>query len=245
MRFDSRNAPTHTEIETIDGRRVAVKLVVNRRARRVSLRIDPVRREAIATAPSQRALKHAAQFAAERASWIARELARLPQGVSLTPGALMPLRGIAHELAFEHGRAFPRIEAGEPPRLIAPAPDPALFEPRLLRFLKEQARADLSERVAAHAATLGVAPRRLQVKELRSRWGSCNMEGVLSFAWRIVLAPPFALDYLAAHEVAHLKEMNHSRRFWAHVRRCIPDYEQGRAWLQQHGCSLHAVGMAR
>lgn len=245
MRFDSRIAATQTEIETIDGRRLAVKLVVNRRARRVSVRIDPVRREAIATAPSQRALKHAVQFAADRATWIAGELARLPQGVFLAPGAMAPLRGVPHMLVSEHGRAPPRIEPGDPPRLVTPAPDPALFESRLLRFFKEQARHDLAERVAFHAATLGVTPRRLQVKELRSRWGSCNVDGVLSFAWRIVLAPPFALDYLAAHEVAHLKEMNHSRLFWAHVRRCVPDYERGRVWLQEHGCGLHAVGMAR
>ncbi|MBY0564643.1 MAG: M48 family metallopeptidase [Hyphomonadaceae bacterium] len=245
MRIDSRDAPTHTEVETIDGRRVAVKLVVNRRARRVSVRIDPVRREAVATAPSRRALRQAVQFAAERAGWIASELARLPQGVLLAPGAVVPLRGVPHLLMYEHGRGAPRIEADDVPRLVAPAPDPALFESRLLRFFKDQARQDLAVRVAVHAATLGVTPRRLQVKELRSRWGSCNVEGVLSFAWRIVLAPPFALDYLAAHEVAHLKEMNHSRRFWGHVRCCVRDYERGRVWLQEHGCGLHAVGLAR
>ena len=100
-------------------------------------------------------------------------------------------------------------------------------------------------RVAHHAGTLGVRPVRVQVKELRSRWGSCSVDGVLSFSWRVVLAPPYVLDYLAAHEVAHLREMNHSRRFWAHVGRCMPDYERGRAWLHAHGCALHAVGMAR
>jgi predicted metal-dependent hydrolase len=247
MRFDSRARaePTQTEIETIDGRRVAVKLVINPRARHVSVRIDPTRREAIATAPSRRDLKHAAQFVAERAGWIARELARLPQGILLAPGAVAPLRGAMHELVYEHGRNAPRVEAGEPPRLIAPAPDPALFEARLVRFFKEQARIDLQACVARHAATLGVTPARIQVKELRSRWGSCSVDGVLAFSWRVVLAPPFVLDYLAAHEAAHLKEMNHSRRFWAQVRRCLPDYERGRAWLHQHGCALHAVGLAR
>jgi predicted metal-dependent hydrolase len=247
MRFDSRGkpAPTQTEIETNDGRRVAVKLVVNPRARRVSVRIDPTRREAIATAPSKSQLKRAERFAAERASWIAHELARLPQGVLLQPGARVPLRGVLHELRCEHGRSGPRIESGTPPRLIAPAPDPALFESRFLRFLKDQARADLSQRVAAHAQTLGVKPLRIQVKELRSRWGSCSVDGVLSFSWRIVLAPPHVLDYLAAHEVAHLKEMNHSRRFWAQVRRCQPEFESSRAWLHRHGCGLHAVGMVR
>lgn len=247
MRFDSlsRKDSLQTEIETIDGSRVAVKLVVNPRARRVSVRIDPTRRQAIATAPSKRHLKHAAQFAAERAGWIAHELARLPQGVLLAPGALAPLRGVAHKLVYEHGRASPRVQAGDPPLLIAPAPDAALFEPRLLRFFKDQARNDLIERVAVHAHTLGVRPTRLQVKELRSRWGSCSVDGVMSFSWRLILAPPFVLDYLAAHETAHLKEMNHSRRFWALVRRCTPSFESGRAWLHEHGCALHAVGMAR
>ncbi len=247
MRFDSRAkvAPTQTEIETNDGRRVPVKLVVNPRARHVSVRIDPTRRQAIATAPTQRHLKHAAQFAAERANWIASELARLPRGVVLAPGAHAPLRGVLHELVFEHGRAGARTEPGDPPKLIAPAPDHALFEGRLLRFLKDEARRDLAVCVQRHAETLGVRPARLQVKELRSRWGSCSIDGVLAFSWRLILAPPHVLDYLAAHEVSHLKEMNHSRRFWGHVRRCLPDFERGRAWLHEHGCALHAVGMAR
>ncbi len=247
MRFDSRQKveSTQTEIETIDGRRVPVRLVVNSRARHVSVRIDPTRREAIATAPTKRHLKHAAQFAAERAGWIAQELSRLPKGVSLTPGSFVPLRGVEHELVYKHGRTPPRIEEDLLPRLIVPASDAALFESRVLRYLKDQARTDLIDRVATHAVTLGVKPERIQVKELRSRWGSCSIDGVLSFSWRVVLAPPFVLDYLAAHEVAHLKEMNHSRRFWAQVRRCIPDYERGRDWLHEHGCKLHAVGMAR
>lgn len=247
MRFDSRPKaePTETEIETIDGRRVPVKLVVNPRARRVSVRIDPTRREAIATAPTKRHLKHAAQFAAERAGWIAHELSRLPQGVSLAPGSIIPFRGEDHVLVYEHGRGAPRVEPGLPPRLVAPAPDVALFESRLLRFLKDQARQDLIDRVATHAVALGVKPVKLQVKELRSRWGSCSSDGVLSFSWRLILAPAYVLDYLAAHEVAHLREMNHSRRFWAHVRRCLPDYDRGREWLHEHGCALHAIGMAR
>lgn len=244
MRFDSRAkiAPTQTEVETIDGRRVAVKLVVNPRARRVSVRIDPTRREAVATAPSHRHLKHAIAFASERAGWIAHELARLPHNITLLPGARAPLRGEMVELVYEHGRAGPRLDGD---RLIAPAPDPALFGVRLMRFLKAEAWRDLEARVAVHAATLNVRPSRLQVKELRSRWGSCSADGVLAFSWRVVMAPAYVLDYLAAHEVAHLVEMNHSRRFWAQVAKCIPDFERGRAWLHDHGMALHAVAPAR
>lgn len=247
MRFDSNQKvePGQTEIETIDGRRVPVKLIVNPRARHVSVRIDPTRREAIATAPSKRHLKHAAQFAAERAGWIAQELSRLPRGVSLAPGSFVPLRGVEHELVYKHGRKPAWIEQDLLPRLVVQAPDVALFEGRVLRYLKDQARTDLIDRVATHAVTLGVKPERLQVKELRSRWGSCSVDGVLSFSWRLVLAPPFVLDYLAAHEVAHLREMNHSRRFWALVKKCMPDYEAGRDWLHENGSKLHAVGMVR
>ncbi|HVY86646.1 MAG TPA: SprT family zinc-dependent metalloprotease [Caulobacterales bacterium] len=231
-----------TEVETLDGRRVSVRLIVNPRARRVSVRIDPTRRVAIATAPSNRQLKRAVQFAAERAGWIAHELARLPENIDLVPGRMAPLRGVPHHLVFERGLSLPRIEAGEPPRLVTPAPDLALFESRLMRYYKAEAKSDLVERVAAHCATLDVRPKRIQVKELRSRWGSCSPDGVLSFSWRVILAPPYVLDYLAAHEVAHLREMNHSRRFWTQVKRCMPDFERGRDWLHQHGAALHAVG---
>jgi len=247
MRLDSRPKAetTQTEIETIDGKRVPVKLVVNPRARHVSVRIDPTRREAIATAPTKRHLKHAAQFAAERAGWIHAELARLPKGVTLQPGSFVTFQGVEHELVWERGRKPARIEADLIPRLVVPASDPALFEARLLRFFKDQAREQLIDRVAHHAVTLSVQPEKIQVKELRSRWGSCSVDGVLSFSWRLILAPPFVLDYLAAHETAHLREMNHSRRFWAHVKRCMPDYERGRDWLHEHGYALHAVGLAR
>lgn len=249
MRFDShaQDDLTQTEIETIDGRRVPVKLIVNPRARHVSVRIDPTRRQAIATAPSKRHLKHAAQFAAERAGWIAQELSRLPKGVTLTPGSFVTFRGVEHELVHERGRGRgpARVEHDLIPRLIVPATDPALFEARLLRFFKDQAREDLIDRVATHAVQLGVKPVKIQVKELRSRWGSCSVDGVLSFSWRVILAPSFVLDYLAAHEVAHLREMNHSHRFWAQVKRCMPDYERGRDWLHVHGCELHAVGLSR
>ncbi len=247
MRFDSRAKaePTETEIETIDGRRVAVRLIVNPRARHVSVRIDPTRRQAIATAPSKRHLKHAAQFAAERAGWIVHELARLPKGVTLAPGSFVTFRGVEHELVLERGRGPARVEHDLIPRIVVPTLDAALFESRLLRFLKDQARLDLIDRVATHSVTLGVKPDRIQVKELRSRWGSCSVDGVLSFSWRVILAPPFVLDYLAAHEVAHLREMNHSRRFWAQVQRCMPDFERGREWLHENGCALHAVGLAR
>lgn len=236
------NAALVTEVELIDGRRVPIQLHVNPRARRISVRIDPARGVAIATAPSQRQLKRAAQFAAERAGWIAQELAALPQRATLTPHALVPLRGEMHELIYEQGRGAGRIEEGSPLRAIVPAPDLDLFEARVLRFLKGEALKDLTARVAVHCDTLKARAQRISVKETRSRWGSCSTDGALAFSWRVILAPPFVLDYLAAHEVAHLREMNHGPRFWAHVATCCPEHMKGRAWLRKHGASLHAIG---
>ncbi|MBI1251503.1 MAG: DUF45 domain-containing protein [Alphaproteobacteria bacterium] len=221
------------------GGTVAVRFIVNPRARRVSVRIDAARREAVATAPNARALPKAVKFAAERADWIAAELAKLPHIVPLLPGAQIPLRGQMVELWPEPGRGPARLEAD---RLIAPTPDPDLFSARVKRFLVAEARSDLEAAVARHCASLSVRAARIAVKDVRSRWGSCSADGALAFSWRVVLAPPFVLDYLAAHEVAHLREMNHSRRFWAAVAHALPDFKRGRDWLHAHGAALHAVG---
>ena len=99
-----------------------------------------------------------------------------------------------------------------------------------------------AERVALHAETLNVKPRSISIKDMRSRCGSCSSEGRLNFTWRLVCAPPFARDYVAAHEVAHLKEMNHSNRFWKQVEKCFPDWKEARTWLHERGSALHAIG---
>lgn len=235
MKHETREA----ELKLQDGRRVAVKLAVNPRARRVSVRIDAARGEAIATAPSERQLKRALRFAEERAIWIATELDRLPRRTPFRPGETIPILGKPHLLVRVHGRGAPCIEDG---RLIVPTLDPDLFAARVKRFLIAQAKAELSERVAVHAYTLGARFRRISMKDTKSRWGSCAEDGAMSFSWRIIFAPPYVLDYLAAHETAHLKEMNHSRRFWALVAKCTPHMQRGREWLRIHGLDLHAIG---
>jgi predicted metal-dependent hydrolase len=112
----------------------------------------------------------------------------------------------------------------------------------LLDWLKRQAHLDLKARVAVHAKRLDLEPKRLYVRDQTTRWGSCSTSGALSFSWRLVLAPPLVLDYLAAHEVAHLGQMNHGPRFWALVERSMPRHEEARAWLKKHGASLHRYG---
>jgi predicted metal-dependent hydrolase len=109
-------------------------------------------------------------------------------------------------------------------------------------FLQREARRDLGEAVARHTANLGIPARRITIRDTRTRWGSCSSRGFLNFSWRLVLAPPHVLDYLAAHEVGHLKEMNHSNRFWRIVRDLCPRTDEAEAWLKRHGTELHRYG---
>ncbi|HEV7356617.1 MAG TPA: SprT family zinc-dependent metalloprotease, partial [Steroidobacteraceae bacterium] len=116
--------------------------------------------------------------------------------------------------------------------------------PRQVRdYLKREAKADLEIASKHAAAALGVALKRVSIRDQSSRWGSCSTTGVLSYSWRLILAPPFVLEYLAAHEVAHLLEMNHSRRFWRLVDRICPQMGRAKAWLDAYGPDLHRYGV--
>jgi hypothetical protein len=231
-------------VELLDGRVVPLRVVVNPRAKRIGLRLDTARREAVATAPTQRLAPKAAAFAIDRAGWIAMQLNKLPRTINLAPGVVIPLRGAPHHLVMVKGRVAPHVipaRGEDPARIVAGAPDAETFAARVRRFLVAEARSDLVSRVTAHAATLGVKWTSLSVKDTTSRWGSCTELGALSFSWRVVLAPTHILDYLAAHETAHLRELNHSKRYWAEVRKCFPAYEAAEDWLRKHGAALHAI----
>lgn len=236
------SAPQVSTLLLGDGREARLRVVINPRARQISLRLDPTTREVVAVAPNKRACARAKTFAAERATWIAAVLDRLPKAQAFLHGAEIPVRGRPCLLRHEPGRGASRLEAGPPPALIAGGLDGADFARRVRRFLLAQARADLTARVEAHAAALGARFTRIAIKDTRSRWGSCTRAGALAFSWRVILAPPPVLDYLAAHEVAHLKEMNHGPRFWALVAQLCPAHLEARAWLKRHGPALHAIG---
>lgn len=113
---------------------------------------------------------------------------------------------------------------------------------RLMDWLRNQAKADLTERTQQHAANLGCRAKRIAVRDQSTRWGSCSTTGTISYSWRLIFAPAEVLDYVAAHEVAHLREMNHGPRFWRLVRETMPDMQRARAWLKQNGAELHRFG---
>lgn len=229
-------------VTEVGGEVVPVAVRVHPRARSYRLSL-PGSGRPVLTVPPHGRLREAEAFVARQTAWLEARLKRASGPRLLAAGETLPLRGVPHLLAAA-GRVRGRVEITEGhdgPSLLVPGA-PEHFARRLTDWLKTEAEADLAERVAVHAANLGVRPTGLRLRGQSTRWGSCSSTGRLNFNWRLVLAPPFVLDYVAAHEVAHLVEMNHSAAFWATVERTLPDMARGRAWLKAHGQELMAYG---
>ena len=226
----------------IGGAPVAVALRVHARARSYRLSLNDTGR-AVLTVPNHGDPREAEAFLRRQSAWLEARLKRVAGPRPFIDGAEIPLRGEPHRIDAT-GRLRGRVEIGATdgmPVLFVPGA-PEHLARRLGDWLKKEAEHDLQPRVALHAKTLGVRPTGLTMRGQSSRWGSCSARGRLNFNWRLVLAPPFVLDYVAAHEVAHLREMNHSPAFWARVAEALPDFERGRAWLKAHGRELMVYG---
>ena len=232
-------------IEVVFDRAVyLVRLRRHRQARRYTLRIDGAAREVVLTLPLRGSLSEARTFAQKHGGWIAARFKRLPDAAPFVPGAEVPLRGVPHRIVHRgelRGTVWTEIDEHGAALLCVAGASPHVHR-RVGDFLKREARRDLDAASRRHAAALGVAIKRIAVRDQSSRWGSCSNSGVLSYSWRLILAPSFVLDYLAAHEVAHLVELNHSPRFWRLVRRAYPDAERAKVWLDVHGTDLHRYG---
>jgi predicted metal-dependent hydrolase len=222
-----------------------VRLRRHRQARRYTLRIHAATREVILTMPPRGTLKEAHAFAQKHGGWIAARLHRLPEAAPFAHGTVVPLRGAPHRVVHRAGmRGTVWVEngnAGE--RLLCVAGEAPHVDRRISDFLKREAKRDLEAASRRAAEKLDVDIKRVSVRDQSSRWGSCSTTGVLSYSWRLILAPPFVLDYLAVHEVAHLVEMNHSPRFWRLVDRLCPSATRAKVWLDVHGTDLHRYGL--
>jgi predicted metal-dependent hydrolase len=225
---------------TKSGKTVNVRFEINPKARRLILRLDERTREAVAVAPSKRKIGEAAEFARDRVEWIAEHLEALPEQISLRAGARFMLRGEPCEISLDGPGRVARLEIGPPLMLRVPG-EISTTGQRVERYLRKSAKSDLSDAVIRYCEQLGVEARRVSVKDTRSRWGSCTSDGRLAFSWRLIMAPNEVLEYVAAHECAHLLEMNHSPAFWANVQTCRPSWKAERAWLRKYGRDLHAV----
>ena len=238
--------PAFSHGDRIEADGFPVRLSVNARARRVSLRIDRVKREVIATAPTAKRLAEAVAFAREKSGWIAGQLADLPSGERLAPGMTIRLFGEPVDLVAGSGRAR-FLPATVLSRARISAPDDAAFGDRVLRLVKAEARRWLTERTLHYAERLGRSEPKVAIADPRGRWGSCRPASPragasIRYSWRLALAPAAVADYVAAHECAHLLEANHGPRFWAIVHDLVGDHAPHRAWLKAEGARLHAFG---
>jgi len=222
-----------------------VRMRRHRQARRYTLRIHAATREVILTMPPRGSLREAKEFAQRHGGWIAARLHRLPQAAPFAHGTIVPLRGVEHRIAHRPSvRGTVWIESeecGEP--LLCVAGEAPHLDRRVNDYLRREAQRDLEIASRRAAEMLGVTIRRISVRDQSSRWGSCSTTGVLSYSWRLILAPSYVLEYLTVHEVAHLVEMNHSARFWRLVDRLCPDAGRAKTWLDLHGSDLHRYGL--
>lgn len=237
-----RRPPDPQLIEVaFDGEVYAVELRRHAQARRYTLRVRAASRAVVLTMPMRGSVRDAKAFADRSGAWIAARLKRLPQAIPFADGLELPLRGVPHRIVHRALRGTVWTEPGEPP-LLCVAGDRAHLPRRLRDHLKREAKRDLDAASRKYAVALGVTVKRVSIRDQSSRWGSCTAAGVLSYSWRLILAPPHVLDYLAAHEVAHLVEMNHSRKFWRVVERICPEWQRAKGWLGAHGNALHRYG---
>lgn len=211
---------------------VPVVLRRSARARRISLRVSQLDGRVTLTVPRGVSAAEAMSFAATKADWVRGHLAGRADDVPVIAGALLPVEG---RLRLVETGTTRRVRL-EPDRLLLPADRPGT---RAEAYLKSLARDRLAAASDRHAAHLGRRYTRITLRDTRSRWGSCSSAGALMYSWRLILAPPEILDYVAAHEVAHLAEMNHSPAFWAQVDRLYGPHDAARGWLRTEGSALH------
>jgi predicted metal-dependent hydrolase len=215
---------------------IAITLRRMARARRFSLRVAASDGRVTLSLPIRAREADAMAFAQTQEGWIRAALAKMPQGVAVALGGQITVEGTALTLTTGQGRSV-RIEAGQ---LIVPG-DPDRVAARVGAFLKVRARDRLAAASDHYSAQIGRQVTQISLRDTRSRWGSCTHQGALMFNWRLIMAPPAVLDYVAAHEVAHMVEMNHSAAFWAVVARLYPAWQVQRAWLKRHGAELQSV----
>ena len=216
-----------------------VQLRVSATARRLSLRVDAPKGVVLLIVPRRVSLTRAAHFAHENRSWIGRKLAGLPPPVPFADGAEVPVGGVVHIIRHRPGmRGTVWIENQE----IHVAGRIEHLARRLTDWLKAEAKRQILALIEHHAPVVGRKPSRVTLRDTTTRWGSCAPSGALAFCWRLILAPKEVMDYVVAHEVAHLVELNHGPRFWKLVRKLVSDVDGPKKWLGDHGIRLHRYG---
>lgn len=224
---------------TLDLYGQAIPLRVRRhaRARQLILRIDEATGGAMVTIPTRTPIRDGIALARRKSAWIEAQLKRRVEPLAFAPGVELPFLGEPHMVRHNPGgRGVVREDLD-----ILVSGRPEHFARRLADWLKAQARTEMTTRAHAKAEQIDQRITRITVRDTRSRWGSCG-QGQLNFSWRLVLAPAFVLDYVVAHEVAHLTHHNHGADFWTLTDSLTERMDEAKAWLSAHGRDLHRYG---
>ncbi|WP_193366641.1 M48 family metallopeptidase [Pelagibius marinus] len=220
-------------------RDVPLELRRHPQARRITLRLTPEGDGVRLVLPNRTPIHEAVAFAERNSGWILKHLAKVPERIPFADGAVIPLLGENHVVTHD-----PAARGGviREPGLLRVSGQPEHLPRRLGDFLKREARAEIGARARDKAARVERRVGRLSLRDTRSRWGSCNSDGDLNFSWRLILAPEVVLDYVVAHEVAHLVHLNHSQRFWKLAGRLSEDMSGAKIWLRRNANELWRYG---
>lgn len=223
----------------VAGRTLPVVLRVSPRSQRLTMRLDAKSDSVVIVHPPGLRQREALAFVREKQGWLEARLAALPERVPFAPGATVPLLDTPHVITPAPG-ARRGVWAEEGRLHVSGTPEH--LSRRVRDFLVKRAKAEIAPRAQRYADQVDRRVSRISLRDPRSRWGSCTSDGALSFSWRLVLAPEAVLDYVVAHEVAHMVELNHSHRFWAVVRDIAGDTRAAQDWLKAQGTRLHRYG---
>ena len=238
----AKPAPVREREHAVAGRTLPLRIVENDRARRLTLRIDAGGRGLRITVPPGISAREVDRFLDRHQGWLEQRLAKVPDRPQVRPGIKIPLRGVPHTIVHEPGRrgtVSAAIDESGPSLTVHG--DRLHLPRRIADFLKREAKREIETLVEKHSSAVGRRAKAIRFRDTTSRWGSCTSDGTLSFSWRIMMAPPPVINYLVAHEVAHLKEMNHGPKFWKLCEELCPDTDRCKAWLKRNGGALQAI----
>lgn len=219
-----------------------LRIVEHNRAKRLTLRIDVGGKGLRVTVPPGMPDRDVDAFLERNKAWLESRLAKFPDQPKVRPGIRIPVRGVPHLVRHEPGRrgTVTIADGADGPELIVRG-DPRHLPRRVADFLKREAKRDIEPLVAKHTAGLSRKAKMVRYRDTSSRWGSCSSAGNLSFSWRIMMAPPAVINYLVAHEAAHLEQMNHGPAFWKLCKKLCSDTDRCKAWLKRNGSALQAI----
>jgi len=224
----------------VEGEAVPVRILRNPRAKRLSMRVDAVKREIRITMPVYTPSAAAMEFVSKKMEWIAARIQSAPDAAPLVAGAELAVEGEAHIISWKED--WPRRVKREDGELRLGGPE-AMVAQRILRWLKAEARRKFTAEIAEYCAFAEEESPRLSLGDPRSRWGSCSSRGTISLSWRLIMAPPNVRRSVIAHEVAHIRHMDHSREFYDWLDELYEgDRKEADRWLKMHGTGLQRVG---